>query len=99
MRVGPVEIEDYTKDHWRVCLIIDGARYFEYWYTKNFKGCRDERNILKQYTKDLKAEVRRSGMFFSIGSYSNTFNIMDFVKEIEYSIPFMEACYDETNDG
>ena len=98
MRVGPAEIADWTDDHWRIYLIVDGIRCFEFWYAKNFNGYRDERDILKLYIKDLKTAYRNSPVF-SIGHYTNTFNIMDFVREIEYSIPFMEACYDETNDG
>jgi len=95
MRIGPVEIEDYTGEYWRVCLIIDGAHYFENWYAKNFGGYRSEIDVLRLYIKDLKATRPE----FSVGYYDNKFNIMDFVREIEYSIPFMEACYDETNDG
>ena len=97
MRIGPVEIEEATPEHWRVSLIIDGGHYLDYWYAKNFNGCRDERDALKMYAKDLKTAYGDSPVF-SIGHYTNTFNIMDFVREIEYSIPFMEACYDETND-
>ena len=98
MRVGPVEIEDYTPELWRVTLIIDETYCLDYCYAKNFNGYHDEMNNLKQFVKDLKARHRGQPIFL-LGHYPNTFNIMDFVREIEYSIPFMEACYDETNDG
>lgn len=91
MRIGPVEVEDWTPDCWRASLIIDNLHYMDYWYSKSFNGARTEGDIAKLYLEDLKRECRRHGGMFSIGSYERRFHMEHFIKEIQLALLFLQC--------
>ena len=96
MRIGPVEIEDWSPDYWKVSLYIGGLHYDHTWYAKEFGGHRDVRDILRLYISRLKEDpwIRKqnSALLRSGRVRTGTATI---VREIEVAILFYDAMREE----
>ena len=96
MRVGPVEIEDFSVEHWRISFVVGKAHYLTQWYSKHFHRKKTFYGLTRLYLKDIMKNGHR--YINALEANIPYLRWQELIKDTELALVFLKVKEDEESE-